>query len=490
MSGRMVAAAARRLALGLFFGVLGGLGAGALAAGSASAAGPLVPEPTSTGFSDGDIDEIGLSTWDLAYDPVGDRLLVADCEVVRALDVDAGTSTVIAMAEGLPNPTNVATFPGRVVEVAVRADGTVLLGLLSPESSSYPGCSALSFNEVARLPSTGGAVVIAGGGSTPLADGVVAADASFGATDLAISSGGRVFLANGGAPAFAFVEGGAAVEVMGGGFGSPPPADGGSALDLTVGALSRDIAVTPGGEVLFAYNGSLFRVDAAGTLHVVTASLPATAFAPALDVAGDGTIWAVGERAGAALAVTVDPTTGDVAEMASGADAGNLSYWAAVAVDASGRAYTTAPGRVLMVDGGSLAVVSGLAAPSGQINRWQGDGVPLTRQQLDPGFLNPAWYGLPTVRAGADGVVRIAGNRLVTYDPASGLTGTTSASGGHDVMGWIGQRPDGNEVVVGLELDQFVYELQLLDPDTGVLTTLPVADVAGGFADVDAGGTI
>ena len=82
MSGRMVAAAARRLALGLFFGVLGGLGAGALAAGSASAAGPLVPEPTSTGFSDGDIDEIGLSTWDLAYDPVGDRLVVADCEVV------------------------------------------------------------------------------------------------------------------------------------------------------------------------------------------------------------------------------------------------------------------------------------------------------------------------------------------------------------------------------------------------------------------------
>ena len=414
------------------------------------------------GFSDGVATEIGLVPRDLAWDTLESRLLVADCEVLRAVDPVANTSTVIAIAADLPNPTNVATFVGRVYEVAVRTDGTVLLGL-----ADSINCIDLYWQRVAQLNPTGAAISIAGHGSTPAAPGVPAAQAEWhGLRELATSDAGSIIVVTGDPAVHEFVQGGL--------ISSP--------IDVTG---TNVITLSASGELYRSSDTRLWAIDQAGVERLITGELSSTSFARAMTVDGDGAVWLVGGTD----VVRVDGATGAIEQISDISSTGGSvpSYWATVAVSPGGDAFTTSDdsdvtpsGRVIAVSAGSGAtVVAGTTT-----DRWQGEGRPASRQQFD--FSYNVLHGRPRVAADAGGDLHVFGSRLAAID---GGTGSTSTDPEPEAF-WVGQRPNGDDVLTVPTVPGQLFPRRLVarSDATGALTPLlthpfdpasePVIDVA------------
>ncbi len=471
------------VACALVTGVLG------LVAPPAPALPNLVPALVGEeGFSDGAAASVGLNPWDLAWDAAAARLLVADCEVVRAVDPAAGTTSTLAIASDLPNPAGLPTFAGRALEVAARPDGRVLVGTTAPDELA---CGTLAARRVVLLEAAGAASVVAGGGADAPATGVLPRAADVAVTDVAVAADGRVLLAQAGLGAFVVDGAAPLVQVLGGAGAAAQPADGVAAADVAGIAAPRDIAVAADGTLLFARGSQLFAVDAAGIVRERATSLPGGAFGAALAVAPGGEIWSVTDIGAQAVMARTDPATGVTTAVGTGPEVG--TYWRALALGAGGAAYTHArsPGSTYEGAGRVLAWHEGAATQSiaGHDDRWQGDAARLGGQRFGLFNWNGEIAGRAEVASGEDGRVRVSGSRIATFDPATGTTETLAEPGAAAL--WVGRRPSGHDVVLAAQPD-FTFRVVDRDPATGTSVELDATPLlAGGMAiDVAADGTV
>ncbi|OAA29056.1 serine/threonine protein kinase [Frankia sp. EI5c] len=190
--------------------------------------------------------------------------LLAVVALVLMRELGDGGGTGAAAADGGSTGTPTAPAAGTAAPPLID---TVRAWALAPSGGFYivDGTGA----RLLRLALDGTVSVVAGTGvEGSTGDGGPATAARLrGVNDLAVAPDGTVLLSDGGNQRIRRIGVDGVIRTVAGG-GSELPADGRRATDVSLGSGGR-VACGPGGELVLARAGQIYRVDRAGVLHLI-----------------------------------------------------------------------------------------------------------------------------------------------------------------------------------------------------------------------------
>lgn len=374
------------------------------------------------GFRTGPVLEVGIDPLDAALMPDGRIVTVERQGFLRV--VDANTSTIVAgvaNVSGVPSDMVLPSDTSLGADVAVGPTGIVYVTALTSGGPFGVTGSILAIDLTARTIDT-----VAGGGSTPWADGGTASGTYLLPTGISTTPDGRLVFAAG-SLSFGIVSAVLALDLSTGvlerlvGGGNQSLVEGLDAAAVGFGfTVPGDAAMSASGDVFFRYAGfaGVWRVD--GATNVVSRVIDGAA--TSLVRADDGQLWYTERTAAEAHVLRrFDLVTGTTSDIAS---------WTGWHSDDDTVAAIRSDGTAIVISRRYRGAMLWAIATDGTITRiagngegdlWQGDGV---------GLDQAVYPILPGVAPGPDGrIYSVRSGGLGIFDPATGLTSSVVIPG-------------------------------------------------------------